>query len=145
MFGINWRYEPCLFTLEPNISGGLKCLGVMEGPRFQDDVILFYIQFLVKDSDPTIAAKETFHLSSAVGNPLKMFQGSSEDFKIIISDPHTHTKSGTRLFLTFGAMTSIQHKGFPLNLILDLTALTISFKRMVHVDPLMIIFQRVLN
>ena len=37
-----WRYEPCLFTLEPNISGGLKCLGVMEGPRFQEDVILFF-------------------------------------------------------------------------------------------------------
>ena len=62
-----WRFEPCLFTLEPNISGGLKCLGVMEGPRFQDDVILFYIQRFVKDSDPTIATKETFHLSSAVG------------------------------------------------------------------------------
>ena len=107
MLGIIWRYEPCLFTLEPNISGGLKCLGVMEGPRFQDDVILFYIQRFVKDSDPTIAEKETFHLSSAVGNPLEMLQGSSEDFKIIISNPHTHAKSGTRLFLTFGAMTSI--------------------------------------
>ena len=107
MFGSIWRYEPCLYTLELNISGGLKCLGIMEGPRFQDDVILFFIQCLVKDSDPTITAKETFHLSSAVGNPLKMFQGSFEDFKIIISNPHTHAKSGTRLFLTFGAMTSI--------------------------------------
>ena len=107
MFGIIWRYEPCLFTLEPNISGGLKCLGVMEGPRFQEDVILFFIQRLVIDSDPTIAAKETFHLSSAIGNPLEMLQGSSEDFKIIISNPHTHAKSGTRLFLTFSAMTSI--------------------------------------
>ena len=107
MFGFIWSYEPCLFTIEPNISGGLKYLGVMEGPRFQDDVILFYIQRFVKDSDPTIAAKETFHLSSAVGNPLKMSQGSSEDFKIIISNPHIHTKSGTRLFLTFGAMTWI--------------------------------------
>ena len=102
-----WRYEPWLFTLEPNISGGLKCLGVMEGPRFQDDVILFYIQCLVKDSDPTIAAKETFHLSTAVGNPLEMLQGSSDNFKIIISNPHTHAKSGTRLFLTFSAMTPI--------------------------------------
>ena len=102
-----WRYEPCLFSLEPKISGGLKYLGVMKDPRFQDDVILFYIQRFVKDSDLTIAAKETFHLSSAVGNPLKMFQGSSEDFKIIISNPHTHAKSGTRLFLTFGAMTPI--------------------------------------
>ena len=102
-----WRYEPCLFTLEPNISGGLKYFGVMEGPRFQYDVILIYIQCLVKNSDPTIAAKETFHLSSTIGNPLEMFQGSSEDFKIIISNPQTHTKSGTRLFLTFGAMTSI--------------------------------------
>ena len=69
-----WRFEPCLFTLEPNISGGLKYLGVMEGPRFQDDVILFYIQRLVKDSDTTITAKETFHLSSVVGNPLEMLQ-----------------------------------------------------------------------
>ena len=69
-----WRYEPCLFTLEPNISGGLKCLGVMEGPRFQDDVILFFIQRLVIDSDPTIVAKETLHLSSAIGNPLEMLQ-----------------------------------------------------------------------
>ena len=120
------RYEPCLFTLEPNISGGLKCLSVMEGPRFQDDVIPFFIQRLVIDPDPTIAAKETLHLSSAVGNPLKMFQGSFEDFKIIISKPHTHAKSGTRLFLTFGAMTSIQHKGFSLNLIMDITALTTS-------------------
>ena len=102
-----WRYEPCLFTLEPNISGGLKYLGVIKGPRFQDDVILFYIQRFVKDSDPTIAAKETLHLSSAVGSSLEMLQGSSEDFKIIISNPHTHAKSGTRLFLTFGAMTSI--------------------------------------
>ena len=102
-----WRYEPYLFTLEPNISGGLKCLGVMEGPRFQDDVILFFIQRLVIDSDPTIVAKETFHLSSAIGNPLEMLQGSSEDFKIIISNPHTHAKSGSRLFLTFSAMTSI--------------------------------------
>ena len=102
-----WRYEPCLFTLEPNISGGLKCLGVMEGPRFQDDVILYYIQRFVIDSDPTITAKETFHLSSAIGNPMEMLQGSSEDFKIIILNPHTHAKSGTRLFLTFGAMTSI--------------------------------------
>ena len=102
-----WRFEPCLFTLEPNISGGLKYLGVMESPRFQDHVILFNIQRFVKDSDPTITAKETFHLSSAVGNPLEMLQGSSEDFKIIISNPHTHTKSETRLFLTFGAMTSI--------------------------------------
>ena len=102
-----WRYEPCLFTLEPNISGGLKCLGVMEGPRFQDHVIPFFIQCLVKDSDPTIAAKETLHLSSTVGSSLEMLQGSSEDFKIIISNPHTHAKSGTRLFLTFGAMTSI--------------------------------------
>ena len=107
MLGIIWRYEPCLFTLEPNISGGLKCLGVMEGPWFQDDVILFFIQRLVIDSDPTIAAKETFHLSSAIGNPLEMLQGSSEDFKIIISNPHTHAKSGSRLFLTFSAMTSI--------------------------------------
>ena len=107
MLGIIWRYEPCLFTLEPNISGGLKYLGVMEGPRFQDDVILFFIQRLVIDSDPTIAAKETFHLSSAVGSSLEMLQGSSEGFKIIILNPHTHTKSGTRLFLTFGAMTSI--------------------------------------
>ena len=107
MLGIICRYETCLFTLEPNISGGLKYLGVMEGPRFQDDVILFYIQRFVKDSDPTIAAKETFHLSSAIGNPMEMLQGSSEDFKIIILNPHTHAKSGTRLFLTFGAMTSI--------------------------------------
>ena len=107
MFGIIWRYEPCLFTLEPNISGGLKYFGVMEGLRFQDHVILFFIQCLVKDSDPTIAAKETFHLSSAVGSSLEMLQGSSEDFKIIISNPHAYTKSGTRLFLTFGAMTSI--------------------------------------
>ena len=107
MIGFIWRYEPCLFTLEPNISGGLKYLGVMEGPRFQDDVILFYIQCFVKDSDPTIAAKETFHLSSAIGNPMEMLQGSSEDFKIIISNPHTHAISGIRLFLTFGAMTSI--------------------------------------
>ena len=74
MFGFIWRYEPCLFTLEPNISGGLKYLGVMEGPRFQDYVILIYIQHFVKDSDRTIAAKETFHLSSAVGNPLEMLQ-----------------------------------------------------------------------
>ena len=74
MFGIFWRYEPCLFTLEPNISSGLKCLGVMEGPRFQEDVILFYIQRFVIDSDTTITAKETFHLSSAVGNPLEMLQ-----------------------------------------------------------------------
>ena len=93
-----WRYEPCLFTLEPNISGGLKRLGVMEGPRFQDDVILFFVQCLVKDSDPTIAAKETLHLSSAVGSSLEMLQGSSEDFKIIISNPHTHTKSGPDCF-----------------------------------------------
>ena len=107
MLGIIWRYEPCLFTLEPNISGGLKCLGVMEGPRFQDDVIMFFIQRLVIDSDPTIVAKETVHLSSAIGNPLEMLQGSSEDFKIIISNPHTHALSGTRLFLTFSAMTSI--------------------------------------
>ena len=56
-----WRFEPCLFTLEPNISGGLKYLAVMEGSRFQYDVILFYIQRLVKNSDPTISAKETFH------------------------------------------------------------------------------------
>ena len=74
MLGIIWRYEPCLFTLEPNISGGLKCLGVMEGPRFQDDVIMFFIQRLVIDSDPTNAAKETFHLSSAVGSSLEMLQ-----------------------------------------------------------------------
>ena len=74
MIGIIWRYEPCLLTLEPNIRGGLKCFGVMEGSRFQDDVILFYIQRFVKDSDPTIATKETFHLSSAVGNPLEMHQ-----------------------------------------------------------------------
>ena len=107
MFGIIWRYEPCLSTLEPNISSGLKCLGVMEGPRFQDHVILFFIQCLVKDSDPTIAAKETLHLSSAVGSSLEMLQGSSEDFKIIISNSHTHAKSGSRLFLTFSAMTSI--------------------------------------
>ena len=86
-------YEPGLFTLEPNTSSGLKCLGVMEGPRFQDDVILFFIQSLVIDSDPTITAKETFHLSSAVGSSLEMLQGSSEDFKIIISNPHTHAKS----------------------------------------------------
>ena len=59
-----WRYEPCLFTLEPNISGGLKYLGVMKDPRFQDDVITFFIQRFVIDSDPTIAAKETFYLSS---------------------------------------------------------------------------------
>ena len=102
-----WRFEPCLLTLEPNISGGLKYLGVMEGPRFQDDVIPFFIQRFVIDSDPTITAKETFHLSSAIGNPMEILQGSSEDFKIIISNPHTHAKSGTRLFLTFGAMTSI--------------------------------------
>ena len=107
MIGIIWRYEPCLLTLESNIRGGLKCLGVMEGPRFKDDVILFYIQRFVKNSDPTIAAKETFHLSSAVGNPMEMLQGFSEDFKIIILNPHTHAKSGTRLFLTFCAMTSI--------------------------------------
>ena len=104
---IIWRYEPCLFTIEQNISSGLKCLGVMEGPRFQDDVIPFFIQRLVIDLDTTIAAKETFHLSSAVGRSLEMLQGSSEDFKIIILNPHTHAKSGTRLFLTFGAMTSI--------------------------------------
>ena len=78
MFGIIWRYELCLFTLEPNISGVLKCLGVMEGPRFQYDVILFFIQRLVIDSDSTITAKETFHLSSAVCNPLKMFQRISK-------------------------------------------------------------------
>ena len=107
MFGIFWRYEPCLFTLEPNISGGLKCLGVMEGPRFQDHIIPFYIQYFVRDSDPTIAAKETLHFSFAVGSSLEMLKGSSEDFKIIISNPHTHTKSETRLFLTFCAMTSI--------------------------------------
>ena len=69
-----WRFEPCLFTLEPNISGGLKYFGVMEGPRFQDHVILFFIQRFVKDSDPTITTKETFHLSSAIGNPLEMLQ-----------------------------------------------------------------------
>ena len=68
------RYEPCLFTLEPNISGGFKYLGVIEGPRFQDDVILFFIQRFVIDSDPTITAKETFYLSSAVGNPMEMLQ-----------------------------------------------------------------------
>ena len=107
MIGFIWRYEQCLFTLEPNISSGLKCLGVVEGPRFQYDVILFYIQRFVKNSDPTIAAKETFHLSTAVGNPLEMLQGSSDNFKIIISNPHTHAKSGSRLFLTFSAMTSI--------------------------------------
>ena len=95
MIGFIWRFEPCLFTLEPNISGGLKCLGVMEVSRFQDDVILFYIQRFVKDSDPTIAAKETLHLSSAVGSSLEMLQGSFKDFKIIISNPHTHAKSGT--------------------------------------------------
>ena len=54
-----WRYEPCLFTLEPNISGGLKCLGVMEGPRFQDDVILFFIQRLVIDHPQTFLWIET--------------------------------------------------------------------------------------
>ena len=69
-----WRYEPCLFTLEPNISGGLKCLSVMEGPRFQYHVIPFFIQRFVIDSDPTITAKETFHLSSAVGSSLEMLQ-----------------------------------------------------------------------
>ena len=88
-----WGFEPCLFTLEPNISGGLKYLGGMESPRFQDHVILFYIQRFVKDSDPTIAAKLTLHLSSAVGSSLEILQGSSEDFKIIILNPHTHTKS----------------------------------------------------
>ena len=101
------RYEPCPFTLEPNISGGLKYLVVMEGPRFQDDVILFYLKRFVKDSDPTITAKEIFHLSSTFGSSLEMLQGSFEDFKIIILNPHTHAKSGTRLFLTFSAMTSI--------------------------------------
>ena len=74
MIGFTWRYELGLFTLEPNISNGLKCLCVMKGSRFQDDVILFYIQCFVKDSDPTIAAKETFHLSSAVGSFLEMLQ-----------------------------------------------------------------------
>ena len=74
MFGIIWRYEPCLFTLEPNINGGLKCLGVMEGPRFQYDVIPFFIQRFVIDSDTTITAKETFHLSSAIGDPMEMLQ-----------------------------------------------------------------------
>ena len=44
------------------------------------------------DSDPTITAKETFHLSSAIGNPMEMLQWSSEDFKIIISNPHAHTQ-----------------------------------------------------
>ena len=79
----------------------------MESPRFQYEVIPFFIQRFVIDSDPTITAKETFHLSSAIGNPMEMPQGSSEDFKKIISNPHTHAKSGTRLFLTFCAMTSL--------------------------------------